>query len=329
MNYAIIILGHKNIKQIKRLIKQLSYQSCDIYLHLNKFFSVSELEKKEISLLNSGNVFIIPDNERIGIQYDGMGMTNAIIKGAEVAFENRLNNKKKYSYYFFITAQDFPIKTNKYIEQYLENSYPKPLIDIHPWSRDNWAFHKFKKVYFHKPRTYIRSKLGKYTYTNIGRIIRAPFEVPTIVLEVLITFIIGSPKRRLEKKGLKLYGGAPWWLLPDIVVEYLVKNIKRSEVYTILKYSKTPDETLIHTFLMNSPFNRMFKIEAPDDPNRYTHTFEIFQDFKRPIITGHPHNLGSDDFDLIISQSHLFARKFDITFDEEIYNMIERYLDTV
>ena len=278
MKHAIIILGHKNVPQIIRLISQLNHSSFDVFLHLNKLFNVSIEQKEIFKNLNSGSVYLIPDDERVTIQYDGMGMTNAILKGLEAAFENRLNRESSYKYYLFITAQDYPIKPNSYIENELINLYPKPIIDIHPWSNNNWAYHKFKKFYFHQPRTFIRGLLQNWTYKLIGKFVRAPFEIPTLIFEYIYTILRKSPKTILTSKGYHLFGGAPWFLLPDFIVEYLIKNIRGSDIYSILKYTITPDETLIHTFLMNSKYKHYFKIEGADDPKRYTHTYEIFSD---------------------------------------------------
>jgi hypothetical protein len=327
MKYSILLLGHKNINQIKRVVSRLVSENCDIYLHLNNFFKVSETDKEDIINIKKGYVYLIPDNERVGIQYDGMGLTLAILKVAEAAYENRLNSKVKSSYFFFITAQDYPLKTNRYIENFLDKNYPTPLYDIHPWSKDNWVYHKFKAFYFHKPRTFIRSKLNEITYTNIGRIIRAPFEIPTRIFEKIFTLCKGSPYKILTDRGYSLFGGAPWWLFPDFVVEHLISNLKKSELYDVLRNTMTPDETLIHTFLMNSNYAYLFKVMPPDDPIRYTHTYEIFCDERRPVVTGHPHNLDYNDFEHLIRQPHLFARKFDINFDPKIYDLIDDFLN--
>lgn len=326
MKYSIILLAHKNILQVKKVVQSLITENCYIYIHFNRFFSVSNSDMIELENIMHGHIYIMPLKERIGIQYDGMGLTYAILKTTEAAFENRLNANQLSSYFIFLTAQDYPIKSNDFIEKYLIKNYPKPLFDIHPWSRDNWAYHKFKTFYYHKPRTFIRSRLNSRTYTNFGRLIRAPFEVPTILFEKIVTKIKGSPYSILKKRGYNLFGGAPWWLFPDYIVKYIIQNLRSSDIFRVLKNTKTPDETILHTFLMNSPFKHEFIVYDSGDPKRYTHTFEIFSDDRRPSVTGHPHNLDYKDFDNLISQPHLFARKFDINFDSRIYDLLDIHL---
>ena len=126
MKYAIIILGHKNVPQIIRLISQLNHSSSDVFLHLNKLFNVSIEQKEVFKNLNSGSVYLIPDDERVTIQYDGMGMTNAILKGLETAFENRLNRESSYKYYLQKIPQYTPFPAC--IEK-----LPQPKFYLFPW----------------------------------------------------------------------------------------------------------------------------------------------------------------------------------------------------
>ena len=56
MNYAILITSHKNFDQLVRLVKQLSCDYCDIYIHFNKNVHLNDSEIEELRLLNSKRV---------------------------------------------------------------------------------------------------------------------------------------------------------------------------------------------------------------------------------------------------------------------------------
>ena len=318
MKYAVLILAHKNIEQILLLVKTLSSANCDIFIHFNRLLKVSEYHLKELSNLNGGRVFVLPNKNRVVIEYHSCGMTEAILEISKYAYKIGMENYRHYSYYCFISGQDFPIKSNNYIESFLNQNYPKPFIDIHPWHKDNWAYHKFKKIYFGKPRTFIRSKLGKLTFKPIGKIIRAPIELPVIAIENLLTSILGSPAEILQKGKYDLYGGSPWWILPDDIIKYIIETSNDSYLYKIMRFTKTPDETFIQSLVMNSPFKDRFDIYDAHDPAQYSMTFLVFSDTRRPIVTGHPYNFDIEDYALLLSKHHLFARKFDIYFDREI-----------
>ncbi|MCE5178571.1 MAG: hypothetical protein LLF81_05455 [Porphyromonadaceae bacterium] len=286
---------------------------------------MNEFELDELKHLNDHKVYLLNRNDRITIEYNSFDLTKALINLITKAYNTSKEKGRFYKYYLYISGQDFPIKTNSYIHDFLEENYPKPFIDIHPWDLDNWMYHKFKNYYFSLPRTFIRSRLKRNTFNLFGKIVRAPFELPTILFENILTKVIGSPYNKLTAKGYNLYGGSLWWILPDDIISYIVENYRSSYIFKIMKYTKTAEETFFHTFVMNSNLKNRFTVYDSLDANQYSMTYLIFSDKKRPVVTGHPYVFDVTDFDLIISQSHLFARKFDITKDEEILNKIEEY----
>ena len=68
-----------------------------------------------------------------------------------------------------------------------------------------------------------------------------------------------------------------------------------------------------HTIILNSPLQE----SVVNDDLR-------FLEWRNPETAGGPAILGTDDFGKIIASSKLFARKFDVTQDAEILDMIDK-----
>jgi hypothetical protein len=78
------------------------------------------------------------------------------------------------------------------------------------------------------------------------------------------------------------------------------------------RYVDVPDEIFFHTIVLNSPL----RDTVVNDDLRYL-------EWREPELAGGPALLGESDFDKIMSSGDLFARKFDITVDPDILDMID------
>ena len=109
MKIAYLVLCHKNPNQIERLIKQLSSDNVDFYLHIDKKVSDIKLKPKD-------NVYYVDEKDRVDVQWASISMVYATI----ALIKKALCSNIKYDYYFLISGQDFPIKSNKFIESFLK-----------------------------------------------------------------------------------------------------------------------------------------------------------------------------------------------------------------
>lgn len=123
------------------------------------------------------------------------------------------------------------------------------------------------------------------------------------------------PKKREFPRGFEPYGGSQWWCLSKACIEYIDNFIERNSAFVdYFKYVFIPDEIFFQTIVLNSPF----KENVINDDLRY-------MDWENPNPT-YPAIMLRSDLDKLSKSSKLFARKFDITRDTEILDMIDRQI---
>jgi len=111
---------------------------------------------------------------------------------------------------------------------------------------------------------------------------------------------------------LKPYWGWNWFCLPKKFVDYILEYITdHPKLIPYFSYSLCPDELFFQTILLNSPLNS-----------------EVVNDYKRYIEwknkdNAHPTIFTSEDFPKIKDSGMWFARKFDMTVDSKILDMID------
>ena len=83
---------------------------------------------------------------RIHGELDGWSLPQISLNLAEEALSKEKEERIKYHYFLLLSGQDYPIKSKKYILDFLEKQYPKPLIDVEDYEEGNWVSTKFMLV---------------------------------------------------------------------------------------------------------------------------------------------------------------------------------------
>ncbi|WP_279167048.1 hypothetical protein [Thomasclavelia cocleata] len=110
----------------------------------------------------------------------------------------------------------------------------------------NWIYSGFKWIRIY---TYYRfvEKITK------NKKVKKLLLLPMYFIQIIITFLIRSPYKRLKKINCKIYGGSPWWILPRNIVVDCVKEVKNNtEVIKAFNLKNTPEETFFQTISMRS-----------------------------------------------------------------------------
>ena len=116
------------------------------------------------------------------------------------------------------------------------------------------------------------------------------------------------------------------------MIDYINK-VRKEQPRLIKEYSRThtPDETFFQTMTMSSPFAERLSTIPPiyDNCERGDMPCMTYANFITPTksFCGHPHIITAEDFDRIISKKALFARKFDITVDKKVLDMIDEVIN--
>jgi hypothetical protein len=120
------------------------------------------------------------------------------------------------------------------------------------------------------------------------------------------------PWERRIPGGLTPYGGEAWICLSLAAVREVVDFARANPRFVrFFEHVLHPDEIFFHTILMNSPLRETIV----DDHLRYI-------DWSRDPG---PATLGVSDLDELVRSSRLFARKFDVTVDETILDLLDEH----
>lgn len=115
---------------------------------------------------------------------------------------------------------------------------------------------------------------------------------------------------------INLYGGnkSCWWTITNESAIYLSAYFKANpKVMRFLRLTWGADEFIVASILMNSPY----KDKLINENYRYI-------DWSSG--KAHPRLLTVDDFKAITQSGMLFARKFDLENDAEIFQLLDKYI---
>lgn len=114
-----------------------------------------------------------------------------------------------------------------------------------------------------------------------------------------------------------LYGGSQWWGLTKECLEYIIDFIDKNKGYVdYCKKMFVPDEIFFHSIIMNS----RYKDNVINDGLRYIDWDSM------PPPKNHPATLSEKYFPILSASPHLFARKMDMEFDANIFELIDNNL---
>lgn len=204
-----------------------------------------------------------------------------------------LADSQKYDFYNLMSGQDFPIKPIAEIASFYAANVGKSFISYDEDPKKEWWSHA-------------RSRYENYHLTDLtfpGR----------YKLQYLINKIL--PKRRFPLT-IKLYGSSvsSWWSLSLQSAKYLADfSAKNNKLQSFMNFTWGADEFYYATVLMNSPMRGSMV-----NDNLRLITWQAGSPNPR-ILTGM-------DIETMAESKKLFARKFDIKIDAEIFGQIEQKL---
>lgn len=282
MKLVYFILIHKNPNQVKLLIDQLTTSSTEFILHvdlkadLNAFKSI--LYGKHIHYLTN----------RVNVNWGGFSMVDAINEGMIFAINNL-----KFNRFIYITGQDFPIKSNKFLLNYFAENPTLNLINGFKLPDEQWADCGV-------------SRITNFSFSDIK------FSIVRKILNR--TFSVFNIKRKFNI-GFDWFGGTAYFAISYELAREIITDLNgmAKKIKKHLKYAYCPDEiyfnTLFHNILgiKNSAFN--------------------FHLIKWPREGRHPLILQATDIDEIFNSDKLFARKFDLEVDGEIINLVKKTIN--
>jgi hypothetical protein len=215
--------------------------------------------------------------------YGGFGHVRATIRGIDELVRRRV----AFDYVTLLTGQDYPIKSNEQITAFFRKHQGTSFIDYFPLPTDGWEGGGLDRI----ESWHVRVR---------GRRVR----------------IRGRPRLRLTRRfpaGLRPFGGSSYWSMSRECSEWVYEFLRRRPSYIrFFKYVDVPDEMFFQTIVLNSPL----RATLVNDDLRYL-------EWRNPALAGGPAVLGKDDLGKLARSPKLFARKFDITHDRDVLDLID------
>jgi len=281
MKKAYIVLAHHRPEQLGRLIGSLDDGQSEFFIHLDRasdrrIFHRELRERECWQFVKSENV-----------QGTLNGLREVVASGREFDVIN------------LISGQDYPLRSNAYINRFFEINRGKIFIEYFPLPAE-FLYHRgldrIHQYHFGDRKRRSRRKLSQWI---------------TRMANASILF------RRRFPNGLSPFSGWQWWSIPmEAVTEILQFVEQRPDYVRYHRRSLLPDEMFFQTILLNSGsdslrrnlVNNCLRFIDWDNPN--------------PIC---PTKLSQKYFGALIESKSLFARKFDVDFDPLILDQLDAF----
>lgn len=221
--------------------------------------------------------------ERHTCHYGGFGHVRATLKGIDELVRLGL----PADHVVLLTGQDYPIRSNEEIAEFFCRHRGESFLEHFSLPSSEWTNGGLDRI-------------EAWHVRLAGRYVRIP------------------PRRRARLRrrlpgGLRPFGGSPYWCLSRECVDYVHAFVGRSPSYVrFFRSVNVPDEMFFHTIILNSPFRG----SVVNDDLR-------FLEWRDPETAGGPAVLGASDLERVRASDDLFARKFDLTVDAEVLDLLD------
>jgi len=221
---------------------------------------------------------------------------------------------KEFDYFIYLSGNDYPIKDNNYIYNYLKNNYPSNFINFYPLVGNADFVNHLKKYRFVD------------LIQNSPKYINIPLRLIRFMLNKLFPI-------RSFIKGIIPYRGSSSWCLNRETINYIVKYLNTSKSKKYVRFFKSiadSDEIFFQTLILNSPYAKQCRYYERDieksmtfmknENKAYLHYIDWSRDREDPAI------LDMRDYESLKNSDFLFARKFNEQKSNELLNKIDKDL---
>jgi len=286
MKIAYVIHAYKLCEQFGKLIESLNDNDIYFFIHIDQQSNIDHFQK-EIQNLKIENIYFVKrERSKWGSFSCVRGVLNALEKAIDIIPE--------IEYFYFLSGQDYPIKSNKFIKNYFfKNRHINFLLHFElPYK--NWkagGLHRLTRNHF---------------YISKNRIIRR--------LVNLINFFL--PRRKVPM-NLKPYGGDFYMGLNIEAVTFIIKVRKAHPDFDMFfENVYIPEELYFPILLLNS--GKLFNTELTFVNQTLTYTNWVRKYGSYPAI------LDLKDIEDKFNSEYLFVRKIDEGVHPNLITEIEK-----
>jgi hypothetical protein len=297
MNIAYLICAHTNADQLLRLIDRLRDEHADFFIHVDK--------KCDFSIFHCLFPQKLYPNVNFTKRENGSWGRIGIVKGILHALKVIVSSDKNYDYIILLSGQDYPVKSNAYIRDYLKRNSGKIFMEYFKLPCEGWNTWMDRIEQYH------------FVFRGESYIYPPGAEIKTYKDKLLNKlFELYFPLPRRFPANLKPFGGSAWWAIPRNAAIYILNFTKKHPEY--MRYHENtllPDEIFFQTIFLNSQNKNI--IDNLTGKNLH------YIDWKYKKDPASPKTLQEEDIHYLLDTDKLFARKFDINIDSKILELLD------
>lgn len=277
MKIVYIILAHKYPTQLVRLVNRLYDEKYSFMIHIDLKANHNIYDFTFHALKHFENVFFL---KRHKVFWGDFSQVMITLEALEKIFEKEID----FDYIKLLSGQDYPIKSNKDIENLLNNHSNQSFLEHFPlpnlwWLENGEPNGGLDRV------NYLHVRIGNH--------------------------LVRTPIRRSIPERLNIFAGSAYWILSKHCASYIYDYIHLNpKIVDFFRSTGNPDEFFFQTLIMNSPLK-----------NSIINTDLTYTNW--PAYAAHPKILGQEDLEKLAESSCLFARKFDCKHDEKILDLLD------
>jgi len=295
MKICYVISAYKLPEQVIRLVKKLNFPNAYFYIHVDKRSDDQVFLSIKDALESFDNVVLL---KRHPSHYGSFGHVRITLKAINLA----LKSHSDFDYMVLLTGQDYSIKPNDSIQEFLASNYGNSFISYYtlddPYA-GKWRERLGRLYYFNEKgsHTFPGDKLIRQFLFKLWKVSKNP-QNPELFFP----------------SGLTPFFGNAYWVLQRKHIEYIVKFVRQNPGYvSFFKHTRVPDEVFFHSILLNA-------VDCSDIVNDDLFFIDWSEKKSSPAI------LTKLDLPRIMHSDDLFARKFDFTVDSGILDLIDTNL---
>lgn len=216
MNVVYVISAYKNAGQLARLVHRLHGGAATRFvLHVDRKTDDALYESMQKGLEDVEDVTFLP---RHACHWGGFGHVEASLKGIREVLRQGWDP----DYVILLSGQDYPIKSNAYIEDFLKRGDGKSFFLHFPLPMSNWTrggLDRFQRWHWRHGRAHV-----------------------------------SLPLRRRLPLDLRPWGGSAYWIMSRDALRTVAGFVDSNPSYVrFFRHVDIPDELFFATILLNSP----------------------------------------------------------------------------
>lgn len=221
MKIAYLVFAYKNPDVIERVTEKLSTDDCAFFIHIDQKSSITQFSR-----ICGENIFYT--EKRIPVYWAEFTGIEAIL----LLIRQALASAQDYNYFVLLSGSDYPLRSARYIHQFLERNRGTEFMDI------------VKVPAPGKPLSRINT-------------LRPPSSKPVHRFAARVLAKMGLAQRDYRESlgGLDAYAGNTWWALTREACQYISEFVENNpHLGQFFKDVFAPEESFFHTILGNSAY---------------------------------------------------------------------------